>query len=112
MANKPQRRQAEESDCKRVLRHLYNRQRSRSLGLSLRVPARGEPLPVNHTKLWKPIGRILCGLGFHDFRVVDVTFGFADSGSVERLESCACAVALPPPTPRQSACAGFTTLPH
>ena len=37
----------------------------------------------------KLIGRILCWLGFHDFRVVDVTFGFGTNG-VERDECRRC----------------------
>ena len=36
--------------------------------------------------MWKLLGRVLCGLGFHDFRVIDVTFGFGEGGSVEHFE--------------------------
>ena len=38
------------------------------------------------------LGRILCWLGIHDFRVTDVTFGFGDGGSVEKVECRRCGV--------------------
>jgi hypothetical protein len=37
------------------------------------------------------LGRILCWLGFHDFRVVNVTFGFGTDG-VEKDECRRCGV--------------------
>ncbi len=43
--------------------------------------------------MWEFIGRVLCWLGFHDFRVVDVTFGFGGGGSVERIECRRCGLA-------------------
>ena len=34
--------------------------------------------------------RLLCFLGFHDFRVVEVTMGFGASVAVEKVECCRC----------------------
>ncbi len=34
--------------------------------------------------------RLLCFLGFHDFRVVEVTMGFGPSGAVEKVEYRRC----------------------
>ncbi len=34
--------------------------------------------------------RLLCWLGFHDFRVVDVTFGFVPGDAVETVECRRC----------------------
>ncbi len=36
------------------------------------------------------LGRLLCGLGFHDFRVVNVSFGFGPSGNIEQVECRRC----------------------
>ncbi len=47
---------------------------------------------MDDKELWKQVGRILCWLGFHDFRVIDVTFGFGEGGSVERVECRRCGV--------------------
>jgi hypothetical protein len=47
-------------------------------------------LSVNREKLRDYVGRFLCWLGLHDFRVVDVTFGFGAGGSVERMECRRC----------------------
>ncbi len=33
---------------------------------------------------------LLCFLGFHDFRVVEVTMGFGSSGNVEKVECRRC----------------------
>ena len=33
---------------------------------------------------------LLCFLGFHDFRVVEVTMGFGSSGTVEKVECRRC----------------------
>jgi hypothetical protein len=35
------------------------------------------------------LGRLLCLLGFHDFRIVEVSFGFAPGNTVEKVE-CRC----------------------
>jgi hypothetical protein len=42
-------------------------------------------------KLPPLLGRFLCWLGFHDFRVVNVTFGFGSDG-VEKDECRRCGV--------------------
>jgi hypothetical protein len=39
-----------------------------------------------HAKLSQILGRLLCGLGLHDFRVINVRFGFGASGNIEQLE--------------------------
>jgi hypothetical protein len=36
------------------------------------------------------ITRILCLLGGHDFRVIEVTFGFGPSGKVEKVQCQRC----------------------
>ena len=36
------------------------------------------------------LGRILCFIGFHSFRVSEVTVGFGETGSVERVECRRC----------------------
>ena len=41
-------------------------------------------------KLSLIIGRILCGLGFHDFRIIDRTFGFGAGGGVEKVQCQRC----------------------
>ena len=40
------------------------------------------------------IGQLLCWLGFHDFRVIDRTFGFGAGGSVEKVECKQCGVMI------------------
>ena len=47
-------------------------------------------MSVNGAKLREFVDRLLCWLGIHDFRVVDVTFGFGGGGSVERVECRRC----------------------
>ena len=37
--------------------------------------------------------RLLCLLGFHDFRVVEVTVSFGPSGAVEKVECRRCGYA-------------------
>ncbi len=51
---------------------------------------RGETLRAKYAKLQEFVGRLLCRLGLHDFRVIDVTFGFGAGGSVERVECRRC----------------------
>ena len=36
------------------------------------------------------IGRLLCWLGFHDFKVLEVTLGFGDAGGVEKVKCRRC----------------------
>lgn len=45
-------------------------------------------------KLPPLIGRLLCWLGFHDFRVIDRTFGFGPDGGVEKVECRRCGVTI------------------
>ena len=47
---------------------------------------RGETLTGNNERWPKWLGCLLCRLGLHDLRVVDVTFGFGPSGQVEHVE--------------------------
>ena len=46
--------------------------------------------------LWKrlpaPVGRLLCNLGFHDFRVLEVRFGFGHGNRIEKVECRRCAL--------------------
>ncbi len=43
-----------------------------------------------YSRLKEFVYGLLCRFGFHDFRVVEVTFGFGAGGSVERLECRRC----------------------
>ena len=36
------------------------------------------------------LGQLLCWLGFHDFRVIEKSFGFGDAGGVEKDECRRC----------------------
>jgi hypothetical protein len=36
------------------------------------------------------IGRLRCWFGYHDFRVIDKTFGFGEAGGVEKVECQRC----------------------
>jgi GGDEF domain-containing protein len=40
------------------------------------------------------LGRILCLLGFHNFRVINVTFGFSAGNTVEKIECTRCKLKL------------------
>ncbi len=40
--------------------------------------------------LMDPFRRLLCFLGFHDFRVVEATMSFGASGAVEKVECRRC----------------------
>ena len=54
--------------------------------LSLKVPAvteKRDKLPI-----W--IGRLLCRLGIHDCRLVEVVGGFGQGGQVKKVECCRC----------------------
>ncbi|GMR20616.1 MAG: hypothetical protein BMS9Abin36_1212 [Gammaproteobacteria bacterium] len=46
------------------------------------------------SKLPALLGLILCWLGFHDFRVIDKTFGFGAGGGVEKVECRRCGVTM------------------
>ncbi len=46
------------------------------------------------SKLLPILGRFLCWLGFHDFRVIDRTFEFGAGGSVEKVECRRCGVIM------------------
>jgi hypothetical protein len=45
---------------------------------------------------WKrlpvPVGRLLCKLGFHDFRVLEVRFGFGHGNRIEKVQCRRCAL--------------------
>jgi len=45
-------------------------------------------------KLSVMIGRLLCRLGFHDFIVIDRTFGFGAGGGVEKVQCQRCRIVL------------------
>ncbi len=40
--------------------------------------------------LLKIVGRLPCLLGFHEFRVLEVTFGFGAGGNVEKVQCKRC----------------------
>ncbi len=42
------------------------------------------------SKLPTFFGQVLCWLGFHDFQVIERTFGFGDGGGVEKVECRRC----------------------
>ena len=44
----------------------------------------------NRLPLPPPIGRLLCRIGWHDYRIVEVTGGFGGGGSVEKRECRRC----------------------
>ena len=44
---------------------------------------RGKRLP-------RPLGRLFCILGFHDFRVLEVRFGFGQGNRIEKVECRRC----------------------
>ncbi len=47
-------------------------------------------LGAKHSKLSQILGRLLCWLGFHDFRVINVRFGFGGGGNIEQVECRRC----------------------
>ena len=44
--------------------------------------------------LAEPLQRLLCWLGFHDFRVLEISFGFGDAGDVEKVECRQCGLII------------------
>ena len=38
--------------------------------------------------------RLLCRLGFHNFRVIEATYGFGDAGDIEKIECRRCGVLM------------------
>jgi hypothetical protein len=38
------------------------------------------------------VSRLLCWFGWHDFRVIDTTFGFGPVGNVEKVQCRHCGV--------------------
>ncbi len=40
------------------------------------------------------LGRLLCWLGFHNFRVVDRAFEFGAGGAIEKVECRRCGVTM------------------
>ncbi|GMQ87483.1 MAG: hypothetical protein BMS9Abin08_0687 [Gammaproteobacteria bacterium] len=40
------------------------------------------------------LGRLLCWLGFHDFRVIDRAFEFGDGGGIEKVECRRCGATM------------------
>ncbi len=57
------------------------------LGVEWRLP--GETGFAAMTSLLKQLGRIFCWLGFHDYRVVNVTYEFG-AGAVEKDQCRRC----------------------
>ncbi len=46
------------------------------------------------SKLPPFLGRLLCWLGFHDFRIINKTFGFGAAGGVEKVQCRRCGVIM------------------
>lgn len=42
----------------------------------------------------EPLQRLMCWLGFHDFRVLEISFGFGDAGDVEKVECRQCGLIM------------------
>ncbi len=40
------------------------------------------------------LGRVLCWLGFHDFRVIDKAFEFGREGGIEKVECRRCGITV------------------
>jgi hypothetical protein len=40
------------------------------------------------------LGRLLCWLGIHNFKVLDVTLGFGGAGGVEKIQCRRCGVVM------------------
>jgi hypothetical protein len=38
--------------------------------------------------------QLMCWLGFHDFQVLEITFGFGDAGDVEKVECRRCGLII------------------
>ncbi|MBT3305135.1 MAG: hypothetical protein HN377_01495 [Alphaproteobacteria bacterium] len=38
--------------------------------------------------------RLKCWLGFHDFRVLEISFGFGEAGDVEKVECKQCGLII------------------
>lgn len=62
-----------------------------------RVTATRAAPPLTPNRGWSPdmdlaafIGRLLCQLGFHDYHVIEATFGFGDGGGVEKDQCGRC----------------------
>ncbi len=45
---------------------------------------------VSRDSLHTILGKLLCLLGFHDYRVISGTFGFGGAGNVEKVECRRC----------------------
>ena len=46
------------------------------------------------TNLPTPLGKLLCGLGMHEFRVLDKSFGLRTNEGVERVECTRCGLRM------------------
>ena len=47
---------------------------------------------ITMSEITSLLGRVLCWLGIHDFRVTDTSFGFGAGGNVEKVECRRCGV--------------------
>jgi hypothetical protein len=56
----------------------------------------GEEYNLTHTTPKFPplLVRLLCRLGFHDFRMINKTFGFGTAGGIETVECLRCGVTI------------------
>ena len=44
--------------------------------------------------LAQSLQRLMCWLGFHDFKVLEISFGFGDAGDVEKVECRHCGLII------------------
>lgn len=51
-------------------------------------------LPHSTPKSPPLLARLLCRLGFHDFRMISKTFGFGAGGGIETVECLRCGVTI------------------
>ena len=47
-------------------------------------------LKIEYTNGSIMFGKLCCWLGFHDYEVISVTFGFGESGSIEKVQCKRC----------------------
>jgi hypothetical protein len=50
--------------------------------------------PHTSPKVPSILGRLLCKLGIHDFRMINRTFGFGTGGGIETVECLRCGITI------------------
>lgn len=54
------------------------------------MPVTDRPVKARAVGLAGMIGRLLCLLGFHDFKVIDATLGFGSAGGTSTVQCRRC----------------------